>query len=318
MLILVTGASGFVGRMTCVKLAERGFRVRAVIRSVETAAELSVVNGLEFVFVSSLSSTTNWLSCLSGVDAIIHLAGRVHVMNDLEADPISAFRKVNVDGTLELARQAAIQGVRRFIFLSSIKVNGEATDAFLPFRVTDPPSPKDSYALSKHEAEIGLRSIADETDMDCVIVRPPLIYGPNVKGNFYSLLRLLHKGVPLPLASITGNRRSYISLGNLVDLLIACLMHKNALSCTLLVSDGEDISTESLVRRLGSAIGKPAKLFSVPDSLLMCGFNFAGRGSIYHRLCGSLVVDSSATRSLLDWTPKLSLEEGFASVAISF
>jgi len=316
--ILVTGASGFVGRMACVEFAERGFCVRAVTRGSQSVAGLSLVNGLEFAYVSSISSSTNWLSALSGVDAVIHLAGRAHVMNDPEADPLSSFRQINVDGTLELARQAASQGVRRFIFLSSIKVNGEATDPFVPFRVTDPASPMDAYAISKYEAEIGLSSIAAETGMDYVIVRPPLIYGPNTKGNFNSLLKLLEKGVPLPLASITRNRRSYISLGNLVDLLISCLSHKNPLSCTLLVSDGEDISTASLVRRLGSAIGKPANLFPVPDSLLRYGSNFVGRGSTYQRLCGSLAVDSSATRSLLGWTPALSLDEGFASVALGF
>ena len=318
MRVLVTGASGFVGRMACVIFAERGFRVRAVSRASESVAGLSLVDGLEFVSVSSISSSTNWLSALSGVDAVIHLAGRAHVMNDPEADPLSSFRQINVDGTLELARQAASQGVSRFIFLSSIKVNGEATDPFVPFRVTDLPSPKDAYAISKYEAEIGLISIAAETGMDYVIVRPPLIYGPNTKGNFNSLLKLLDKGVPLPLASITRNRRSYISLGNLVDLLISCLMHKNPLSCTLLVSDGQDISTASLVQRLGSAIGKPANLFPVPNSLLRFSSNLLGRGSIYQRLCGSLAVDSSATRSLLGWTPALTLDEGFASVASGF
>ncbi|AOF87746.1 3-beta hydroxysteroid dehydrogenase/isomerase family protein [Hydrogenophaga sp. RAC07] len=241
---------------------------------------------------------------------VLHLAARVHVMDDPSADPLTAFRQTNTAGTLHLARQAAAVGVRRFVFVSSIKVNGECTAAGQPFTATDAPAPQDPYGISKMEAEQGLRQIAAETGMEVVIIRPPLVYGPGVKANFASLMRAVQRGIPLPLASVTHNRRSFVALDNLVDVLITCVDHPAAANQTFLVSDGEDLSTTDLLRRLGHAMNKPARLFPVPPSLLQFGANLLGKGDMAQRLLGNLQVDIDHTRNTLNWTPPLSVDEG--------
>ena len=248
----------------------------------------------------------------------MHLAARVHVMNDKSSDPLAEFRRVNVEGTAALARQAAVAGVRRFVFLSSVKVNGEFTKPGHPFTADDVPSPEDPYGVSKHEAEQLLRKIAIETGMEVVIIRPPLVYGPGVKANFESMMRWLARGVPLPLAAVTQNRRSLVALNNLVDLIVTCLNHPAAANQTFLVSDGEDLSTTQLLKRMGAAIGQPARLFYLPPALLKLGATIINKPGIYQRLCGSLQLDIAKTRQLLGWIPPVSVDEGLRRAAEGF
>jgi nucleoside-diphosphate-sugar epimerase len=238
-------------------------------------------------------------------------------MHDESSDPLAEFRKVNVEGTLNLARQAAEAGVRRFIFISSIKVNGEGTPLGSPYRADAQPQPADSYGISKMEAEQGLRALAAETGMEVVIIRPTLVYGPGVKANFLSMMRWLHKGVPLPFGAI-HNQRSLVALDNLVDLIVTCIDHPAAANQTFLVSDGEDLSTTELLRRMATALGKPARLLPVPSWLLEAGASILGKKALSQRLCGSLQVDISKTRELLGWTPPLSVDAALRKTAAHF
>jgi nucleoside-diphosphate-sugar epimerase len=273
---------------------------------------------VETVDIGSLSLGNDWTAALRDVDRIVHLAARVRVMNDKRSDPMAEFRQVNVEGTANLARRAAAAGVRRFVYLSSIKVNGEFTREGRPFTADDAPAPEDPYGVSKHEAEQLLRQIATETGMDVVIIRPPLVYGPGVKANFESMMRWLARGVPLPLAAVTQNRRSLVALESLVDLIVTCLSHPAAANQTFLVSDGEDLSTAGLLRRMGAALGHPARLFYVPPSMLKLGAQAVSKPGIYQRLCGSLQLDIAKTRQLLDWTPPVSVDEGLRRAAEGF
>jgi len=236
-------------------------------------------------------------------------------MNDKSSDPLTEFRRVNVEGTADLARKAAAAGVRRFAFLSSIKVNGEFTEAWEPFTADEVPAPEDPYGVSKHEAEQLLRQIAAETGMEVVIIRPPLVYGPGVKGNFESMMRWLARGVPLPLAAVSENRRSLVALDNLVDLIATCLNHPAAANQTFLVSDGEDLSTADLLKRMGAAMGHPACLFFMPLGLLKLGATIVRKPDIYQRLCGSLQLDIAKTRQLLGWSPLTSVDKGLRRAA---
>ena len=240
---------------------------------------------------------------------VVHLAARVHVMNDGAADPLVEFRKVNVEGTFNLARQAVAAGVRRFVFLSSVKVNGECTLAGHAFDEAARPAPQDAYGLSKHEAEQGLRQIAAETGMEVVIIRAPLVYGPGVKANFASLVRGVRRGWPLPLGAVR-NRRSLVGLGNLVDFIVTCTTHPQAANQTFLVSDGQDLSTADLVRALARATGVPARLPSVPVWALHGAAALLGKGDAVQRLCGNLQVDITKAREVLGWAPPVSVEEG--------
>ena len=307
--VRVTGANGFVGRALCAEASVRGFVVGGVSRS---ACHLP--GDTESLVVGSLDERTDWRAALTGADIVIHLAARVHVMQDTATDPLVEFRRVNVQGTLNLARQAAAAGVRRFVFISSIKVNGETTELDQPFTADDEPAPLDPYGISKMEAEQGLRKIAAGTGMEVVIIRPPLVYGPGVKANFLSMMRWLRRGVPLPLGAI-HNRRSMVALDNLVDLILTCIDHPAAANQTFLVSDGEDLSTTQLLQRLGRALGKPARLIPVPAMLLKVGAALVGKPAIAQRLCGSLQVDISKTQQLLGWTPPLSVDEGLKRAA---
>ena len=310
---LVTGATGFVGDAVVKRLISDGALVVAAVRRkpVHWAAQCSVVE------LGNMERDTDWSIALVGIKSVIHTAARVHVMNDHSSDPLSEFRKINVAGTLNLARQAAAAGVRRFVFLSSIKVNGEKTQTGCPFDASDRPNPSDPYGVSKYEAEDGLRQIAAQTGMEVVIIRPVLVYGGGVKGNFLSMMRWLNKGFPLPFGAI-NNKRSLVSLDNLVDLIVTCLHHPAAANQTFLVSDGEDLSTTELLRRTGFAMGCKAILIPVPAFIMQAGARLLGKGDVAQRLYGSLQVDISKTRSLLGWNPPLTVDQGLVRAAEEF
>lgn len=307
--VLVTGANGFVGQAFCRKAVMRSFGVCGTTQSLCRPAP-----GVESAVLGAIDGHTNWQGVLAGCHAVVHLAARVHLMVDAAADPLAEFRRVNVEGTLNLARQAEARGVRRFVFLSSIKVNGEATHPGRPFVADDEPAPSDAYGVSKMEAERGLRDIARQTGMEVVIIRPPLVYGPGVKANFAAMIRWLRSGVPLPLGAI-DNRRSFVALDNLVDLTLSCLTHSAAAGQTFLVSDGEDVSTTELLRRMGEAISCPPRLIPVPAGWLKAAAAAVGKQDVAQRLCGSLQVDIEKTRQLLGWRPPLTLDQGLKRFA---
>jgi nucleoside-diphosphate-sugar epimerase len=299
--VLVTGCTGFIGTALLERLwNEPEFTVRGAVRR-----EVALPGGLECVRVGEVSPETDWRSALVGVDAVVHLAGRVHVMGDTAADPLAAFRHVNVGGTLNLARQAAAAGVGRIVYVSSVKVNGETGS----FSEGDPVSPQDAYAISKHEAESGLREIAGRAGMELVVVRPPLVYGAGVGANFARLMRAVERGVPLPFGMV-HNRRSLVALENLVDFIVTCTTHPAAAGRTFFVSDSEDLSITELIRRLGRAMGRPARLIPVPPTLLMTVATLAGRRDDARRLLGTLEVDISRARQLLGWEPPIGVDEG--------
>lgn len=301
MKVLVTGAAGFVGSALVDRMVrENRHEIRAVIRRGPAASSSSI----DRVF-AEINETTNWKEALAGVDVIVHLAARAHVMRDTAVNPIEQYRRVNVAGTLNLARQAADGRVSRFVYMSSVKVHGESG----MFRESDVPSPRDAYGVSKHEAEIGLRQVAADTGMNVVMIRPPLVYGPGARANFGSLVRAVAAGLPLPLGAVR-NRRSLIGLDNLVDFILVCIAHPAAANETFLVSDGEDLSTRELVRRLARAMGRPDRLFPVPPSVLMAAATIAGKREVARRLLGSLCVDSSKARHHLAWSPPVSVDDG--------
>ncbi|MBH3359961.1 SDR family oxidoreductase [Pseudomonas guariconensis] len=310
MRILLTGATGFVGAGV-LRYAEGRQDIQwvAALRrasDIATCERVHIINGMD--------SATDWSEALAGVDVVIHAAARVHVMQDNAEDPLAEFRKTNVEGTLRLARQAASAGVRRFVFISSIKVNGEGTDPGQRYSADDKPMPVDPYGISKREAEDALRSLALATDMEVVIIRPVLVYGPGVKANFQSMMRWLNIGVPLPLGSI-DNKRSLVSLSNLADLILTCVKHPAAANQTFLASDGEDLSTSQLLRELGNALGKPARLLPLPAVLVQLVATVLGKKDIAQRLCGSLQVDISKNFKLLSWKPPFSVSEGLWETA---
>ncbi|MCG3775246.1 MAG: N-acetyl-alpha-D-glucosaminyl-diphospho-ditrans,octacis-undecaprenol 4-epimerase [Nitrospira sp.] len=308
--MLVTGASGFVGSLLCAELVKRGHPIRAALRSPNTVA----VAGCETVGISGIDSHTDWADAFVGITSVIHLAARVHVMRDDSSSPLEEFRRVNVAGTERLARAAVAGGVKRLVFVSSIKVNGEATDEEGRFTESDEASPQDPYAVSKHEAEQALHQLAREAHLEVVIVRPPLVFGPGVKGNFLQMLSALSKGIPLPLASVQ-NRRSLVYVGNLVDALIVCATHPDAAGQTYLLSDGEDVCTPDLLRRLGAAMGRPARLLPSPPVLLTLAANLIGKSAQVQRLLDSLRIDSRKIRNELNWTPPYTLHQGLQLTA---
>ena len=301
---LVTGANGLLGRALCIELHQRSYAVWAATRVVNMTSGC-----FESAVVGAIDGLTDWSGEVSKVNIVIHLAARVHVMNDTAANPLAAFRVVNVDGTLNLARQAAAAGVKRFVFISSVKVNGESTQPGRAFTDADAPAPQDAYGQSKLEAEQGLRQIAVDTGMEVVIIRPPLVYGPGVKANFAALMRAVQRGWPLPLGAV-HNQRSLVALDNLVDFIITCITHPQAANQTFLVSDGQDLSTTELVRGMAQAAGLPARLLPVPVWALHAGAALLGKGDAMQRLCGNLQLDISKARNLLGWVPPISVVEG--------
>ncbi|MHC8396049.1 UDP-glucose 4-epimerase family protein [Pseudomonas sp. LB3P93] len=312
--ILLTGVSGFVGGAIHQRLSKDNVRPLTVaLRQPLPELPTSTTQTL----VSALDGDTDWTEALAGVDAVIHSAARVHVMNDTSEDPLTEFRRINVAGTLNLATQAADAGVRRFVYISSIKVNGEGTVLGSPFFADAVPGPVDPYGISKMEAEQALRVLADRTGMEVVIVRPPLVYGPGVKANFLSMMRWLNKGIPLPFGSI-HNRRSLVALDNLVDLIVVCVDHPAAANQTFLVSDGEDLSTSQLLRRMGTALGAPARLLPVPCWMLETGAAVLGKKDLSQRLCGSLQVDITKNRELLGWEPPNNVDQSLIVTARHF
>lgn len=270
------------------------------------------------IFEASISRDQDWSPILSGVSAVVHCAARVHVMSEEAADPLFEFRRVNVDGTLNLARQASEAGVRRFVFISSIKVNGECTDLGHPFTADQIPAPSDPYGVSKYEAEMGLRALSEETGMEVVIIRSPLVYGPGVKANFLSMMNWLRRGIPLPLGGVTKNRRSFVFIDNLVSMIIACINHPAAANQTFLVSDDEDLSTAGLLDRMALVLGCSSKLITIPTALITLGARLIGRSDISQRLCGSLQVDINKTKGFLGWSPPVSVGEGLRQTAEHF
>ena len=300
--VLVTGATGFVGRALCNPLSATGHTVIPAVRH---------GSGLpNEVVTSDIGSSTDWRMALAGCDAVVHLAARVHMIREAERDPLALYRRTNTEATLNLARQAAQARVKRFVFISTIKVNGEGRDA--PYRETDAPAPEDEYALSKWEAELGLHRIAQETGLEVVILRPPLVYGPGVKANFRRLIETVARGWPLPLGAVR-NRRSLLYLGNFVDAIRLCLEHPGAAEQTFLLDDGEPVSTPQLIRALAAAMRRPARLLPVPPWLLEFAGALLGKRAAVTRLTGSLYVDSSMIRSRLGWAPPFSMEVGLAA-----
>ncbi len=300
--IAVTGATGFVGSALCSHLRAHGHHV---VPAVRRAAGLP-----DEMAVGAITATTDWRSALAGCQAVVHLAARVHVMHDTATDPLALFRATNTDATLNLARQAAKAGVKRFVFVSTIKVNGEGRDK--PYVETDAPAPEDAYAISKWEAEQGLRQIEQETGLEVVVLRPPLVYGPGVKANFRRLLDTVARGWPLPLGAI-HNRRSLLYLGNFVDAIRTCVEHPAAAGQLFLIDDGRPVSTPELIREVARAMGRPARLLAVPVGMLEFAGALLGKRDAVKRLTGSLWVDSSLIRSRLGWTPPYSMAVGLAA-----
>ena len=300
--VMLTGANGFVGSALIRRLASRSdVHVISALRNGELKPDR--------IAVGDIHGRTDFTEALAQVDVVIHAAARAHIMRDEVSDPLAEYRKVNVEGTLNLARQAIGAGVRRFIFLSSIKVNGEATVHGKKFSARDLPAPEDAYGVSKLEAEQGLLKLSAESGMEVVIIRPPLVYGPGVKGNFASMIKLVDKGLPLPLGAI-HNKRSLVGINNLVDLINRCMDHPAAANQIFLAGDDRDLSTTELLRGVGEAMGKPARLISVPSGLLRLGAGLLGRKAIAQRLLGSLQVDISETCNQLDWRPPCTVEDG--------
>lgn len=300
--ILVTGGTGFLGRSLIGQLSPHCVSVlgRHQLESNESAHHYGVID-----------NKSSYIQALINKEVLIHCAARVHIMDDNSSNPLEAFREVNTHGTLNLAKQAADAGVKRFIFISSIKVNGESTELGLPFKPDDVFTPEDPYGLSKYEAEIGLRKIAEETGMEVVIIRPPLVYGPGVKANFAALMKLSSFGLPLPLGGITDNLRSMVFVENLVDLIVTCLDHHNAANKVFLVSDDEDISTTGMLKLFSQSFGKSGFMIPMPASWFELLGKVTGKNSVIERLCGSLQVDITDTKNSLNWKPPISINDGF-------
>lgn len=309
----MTGGTGFVGRAVLARLVARAdLRVLAWIRRADAVLPAGVV-----AVPLSHSRVFAAGADVEGLDTVVHCAARVHVMNDEVPDSLAEYRRVNVEMTLDLARSAVELGAQRFIFISSIKVNGEATQPGQPFTAFDTPQPCGAYAVSKHEAEAGLREIAEQTGLEVVIIRTPLVYGPGVGANFRSMMRWLAAGVPLPLGAL-HNRRSLVALDNLVDLIDTCIDHPAAVNQTLLVSDGEDMSTSELLRRLAMALGRPARLLPVPGHWIGLAAGLLRRKAIHARLCESLQVDIDRTRELLGWSPPVRVDAALRQTALDY
>ncbi|WP_433785680.1 UDP-glucose 4-epimerase family protein [Pseudomonas frederiksbergensis] len=311
---LVTGGSGFLGRALIQRLMQ--LPDCAVVAPVRTTSAVLPV-GVRVLPLTTLNGTNDWSEALTDVDVVVHAAARVHVMKEVSLDPLAAFREVNVEATLNLAREAAASGVKRFIYISSIKVNGEGTRPGAAYRADDVPAPIDPYGISKLEAEQGLKLLAADTGMEVVIIRPVLVYGPGVKANFLSMMRWLYRGVPLPFGAV-HNHRSLVAIDNLVDLIVTCSDHPAAANQVFLVSDGEDVSTTQLLCKLAGALGKPAILLPIPAWLMSGAAALLGKRALSDRILGSLQVDISKNRQLLGWTPPVPLDKALCQTAQHF
>lgn len=308
--VLVTGANGFVGKALCAELLQQGFVITVATRSLNNQVSI------EQIVIRSIDAKTDWASALKDIDVVIHLAARVHVMNDNVPDALTQFRKVNVGGTLNLATQAAKAGIKRFIYISSIKVNGEFTEVDKPFTEQDTANPQDAYAISKYEAEQGFLLVAQQTGMDVVIIRPPLIYGPGVKANFANMLKAVKRGFPLPLGAI-NNKRSFVYVGNLVSLIVCCIVHPSASNQVFLVSDNHDLSTTELLQLCAKAIGVKSRLLPIPQNLIKRFAALLGKQSVAQRLCGDLQVDISKAYNLLGWKPPVTVTDGIKACVLA-
>jgi UDP-glucose 4-epimerase len=315
MKIAVTGATGFLGKPLVQALSKQYSSdvIIPVLRNI--IPEFECYNS---IIVDSIDSSTNWSNKLNGIGCVIHCAARVHVMNDTDEDPLEAFREVNVRGTLALAKAASKSSVKRFIFVSSIKVNGESTTNRARYTSSDEPSPEDHYGISKAEAEEGLKLIAAETGMEVVIIRPPLVYGPGVKANFAAMLKLASTGIPLPFGCINQNKRSMVYVENLISLIIECINNPNAANHTFLVSDDNDLSTKEFVKGLSVGLGKSGFMLPVPNVLFSIAGKVLGKSAVIDRLCGSLQVEINNTKDTLNWQPPYTIEQGFAATAKYF
>ncbi|MFO1417616.1 MAG: SDR family oxidoreductase [Methylotetracoccus sp.] len=309
MRVLVTGAGGFVGRHLCRTLRSAGFSVRAAVRR-----EVELPDVDEVVAVGSIDEQTSWHAALRNVDFVAHLAARVHVLTERLPDPLEEFRRVNVAGTEHLARSAACSGVRRFVFVSSIKVNGESTSVGEDFSEASVPRPQDPYGMSKWEAEQALAAVGSDSGMEIVCVRPPLVYGPGVGANFRSMMRWVARGLPLPLAAVR-NRRSLVYIGNLTDALARCLLSSRAAGQTFMVCDGEDLSTPDLIRRVARALSVRPRLIAVPPAVLRFSGSMLHRQPAVSRLTESLCVDGRLIRTELGWSSPFSVDQGLAETA---
>jgi UDP-glucose 4-epimerase len=315
--ILVTGITGFVGRNLLKPLLDKGFVVTGAVRDKANLQGDDIDDRIRIVEIGPIDGDVDWGAALQDVDVVIHLANRAHVMKERSDDPLQEFRRVNRDGTKALAEQAAAAGVKRFLFISSIKVNGEETSPGVPFTEADKPHIQDPYGQSKFEAEQLLWELAQRSDLEVVVIRPPLVYGPGVKANFRAMMRWLNRGIPLPFGALK-NFRSLIAVDNLVDFLITCIDHPAAANNTFLVSDGEDLSTTDLLRRMGIALGRPARLLPVPDKVLWLLFRAAGKPHLYRRLCCSLQLNISKATSCLDWAPPVAVDEALRRTAAHY
>ncbi|WP_298979229.1 hybrid nucleoside-diphosphate sugar epimerase/sugar transferase [uncultured Psychrobacter sp.] len=309
--LLLTGATGFVGNAIQQRIvADANYDLTIAVRNINEQSD-----AVRIVKVDDLTTSTDWSDALKSVDVVVHTAARVHVMDDKSANPLTEFRKINVEGTLNLARQAVDAGVKRFIFISSIKVNGEGTELGRPYTASSKPNPTDPYGLSKYEAELGLKEIASNSAMSYVIIRPTLVYGENVKGNFQSLMKWTYKGVPLPVGGIKHNLRSLVSVDNLVDFIITCIEHKDAKNEVFLVSDDDDISTADLLEEISKGLGVKNKAINIPPKLINTAASVIGKSGVGQRLSGSLQVDISKAKTLLGWEPKYSTSESIQKTA---
>jgi len=306
MRVLVTGANGMIGQVLCPALVTEGHQIVAAMRNPQSLGPSALDSSISVQKITDIGPDTSWTALLKGVDAVVHLAARVHVLRDPALDPLATYRRVNVEGTKRLAEQAVAAGVRRFIFLSSVKVHGKGPQ---PYREQDAPLPEDPYGVSKLEAEEILREVTRNTGVELVILRPSLVYGPGVKGNFYQLLRLCELGLPLPFGNIF-NRRSLIGTDNLASAICRCLTHPKAPGETFLVSDGEDVSTPDLARSIARKMKKRIYIAPVSPALLEIMLWLIGKGGSARRLLGSLTLDSSHIYDILDWCPPHSLDDG--------
>lgn len=305
--VLITGSNGFLGKFLCQYLSDKDYSIIAHTRTPQAFSQSNIEN-INFDLNDDLDSVD-----LSGVNTIIHCAGRAHVMNETASSPLEAYRRINVEGTLNLARKAVQRGIKRFIYLSSIKVNGEEATQQSPFKADDPIHTDDPYGLSKYEAEQALMKLADETGLEVVIIRPVLIYGPNVKANFKSMVSLATKKIPLPVGCL-DNKRSMVSVYNLADLIHVCLTHPNAVGQVFLASDQDDISVKQLFEKLASLQNNKLIKLPVPKNLIFLLASFVGRSAMASRLCSELVVNTSKNTQILGWKAPYSTEQSLAKM----